>query len=173
MKTCRLITTLTLGLLAATASAAQMPGLTTRGVPLNFKYTNFRIWVQNSETQPYPDNGTVCLTVTQPIAGAFTLSISGAPSENTYYIMSNPIFGSTNTSWNCETTIPGNSSVTISANNRTTLFLVAVNEHADSDGDGVPDWWMMRYSGHPTGQGDISPNGLTSGNGLIVFTPMR
>jgi len=27
----------------------------------------------------------------------------------------------------------------------------------DSDGDGIPDWWMMQYFGHPTGQaGDSS-----------------
>ena len=27
----------------------------------------------------------------------------------------------------------------------------------DSDGDGIPDWWMMKYFGHPTGQaGDNS-----------------
>ncbi len=27
----------------------------------------------------------------------------------------------------------------------------------DSDGDGIPDWWMMQYFGHPTGQaGDLS-----------------
>jgi hypothetical protein len=37
--------------------------------------------------------------------------------------------------------------------------------HADSDGDGIPDWWMMQYFGHITGQaGDQSlaqddPNG--------------
>jgi hypothetical protein len=27
----------------------------------------------------------------------------------------------------------------------------------DSDGDGIPDWWMLQYFGHPTGQaGDHS-----------------
>jgi hypothetical protein len=27
----------------------------------------------------------------------------------------------------------------------------------DSDADGIPDWWMMKYFGHPTGQaGDLS-----------------
>ncbi|MGA2786043.1 MAG: hypothetical protein ABSF60_00805 [Verrucomicrobiota bacterium] len=27
----------------------------------------------------------------------------------------------------------------------------------DSDGDGIPDWWMIKYFGHPTGQaGDLS-----------------
>jgi Tol biopolymer transport system component len=27
----------------------------------------------------------------------------------------------------------------------------------DSDGDGIPDWWMIQYFGHPTGQaGDLS-----------------
>jgi hypothetical protein len=27
----------------------------------------------------------------------------------------------------------------------------------DSDGDGIPDWWMIEYFGHPTGQaGDLS-----------------
>ncbi|HXR05241.1 MAG TPA: hypothetical protein VN836_11090 [Verrucomicrobiae bacterium] len=24
----------------------------------------------------------------------------------------------------------------------------------DSDGDGIPDWWMIKYFGHPTGQAD-------------------
>jgi hypothetical protein len=24
----------------------------------------------------------------------------------------------------------------------------------DSDGDGIPDWWMMKYFGHPTGRPD-------------------
>jgi hypothetical protein len=24
----------------------------------------------------------------------------------------------------------------------------------DSDGDGIPDWWMMKYFGHPTGRAD-------------------
>jgi Tol biopolymer transport system component len=34
-------------------------------------------------------------------------------------------------------------------------FGVTVN--IDSDGDGIPDWWMMQYFGHPTGQaGDLS-----------------
>jgi Tol biopolymer transport system component len=36
--------------------------------------------------------------------------------------------------------------------------LVDVNAAlVDSDGDGIPDWWMMKYFGHPTGQaGDLS-----------------
>jgi Tol biopolymer transport system component len=39
-------------------------------------------------------------------------------------------------------------------------FGVSVNTSAalvDSDADGIPDWWMMKYFGHPTGQaGDFS-----------------
>jgi Tol biopolymer transport system component len=39
-------------------------------------------------------------------------------------------------------------------------FGVSVNTSAalvDSDADGIPDWWMMKYFGHPTGQaGDLS-----------------
>jgi hypothetical protein len=27
-----------------------------------------------------------------------------------------------------------------------------VNVMVDSDGDGIPDWWMNQYFGHPTGQ---------------------
>ena len=39
-------------------------------------------------------------------------------------------------------------------------FGISVNTSAalvDSDADGIPDWWMMKYFGHPTGQsGDLS-----------------
>ena len=39
-------------------------------------------------------------------------------------------------------------------------FGVLVDTNAalvDSDADGIPDWWMMKYFGHPTGQaGDLS-----------------
>jgi len=28
---------------------------------------------------------------------------------------------------------------------------------ADSDGDGIPDWWMLKYFGHANGQ----PNDLS------------
>jgi hypothetical protein len=39
-------------------------------------------------------------------------------------------------------------------------FGVSVDTNAalvDSDADGIPDWWMMKYFGHPTGQaGDLS-----------------
>jgi hypothetical protein len=40
----------------------------------------------------------------------------------------------------------------------------------DSDGDGIPDWWMMQYFGHPTGeaqdlslaQDDADGNGMSN-----------
>jgi Tol biopolymer transport system component len=32
------------------------------------------------------------------------------------------------------------------------LFAQAPDVTLDSDGDGIPDWWMMKYFGHPTGQ---------------------
>jgi len=37
----------------------------------------------------------------------------------------------------------------VETNNNTTAF--AANLWIDSDGDGIPDWWMIRYFGHPTG----------------------
>jgi len=36
-----------------------------------------------------------------------------------------------------------------SADNWTTNTVTVM---ADSDGDGIPDWWMNQYFGHPTGQ---------------------
>ena len=36
-------------------------------------------------------------------------------------------------------------------------FALDVGMPLDSDGDGIPDWWMIQYFGHPTGQaGDFS-----------------
>jgi hypothetical protein len=36
-------------------------------------------------------------------------------------------------------------------------FALANWPAVDSDGDGIPDWWMIQYFGHPTGQaGDLS-----------------
>jgi Tol biopolymer transport system component len=36
-------------------------------------------------------------------------------------------------------------------------FALDVGMPLDSDGDGIPDWWMIQYFGHPTGQaGDLS-----------------
>jgi Tol biopolymer transport system component len=36
-------------------------------------------------------------------------------------------------------------------------YAIDIGQPLDSDGDGIPDWWMMQYFGHPTGQaGDLS-----------------
>jgi Tol biopolymer transport system component len=49
----------------------------------------------------------------------------------------------------------GSGLVTGDLNRVQDAFGVTVN--VDSDGDGIPDWWMMQYFGHPTGQaGDNS-----------------
>lgn len=38
--------------------------------------------------------------------------------------------------------------------------LVSITVWADSDGDGIPDWWMQQYFGYPTGQeNDLSRAG--------------
>ena len=31
-------------------------------------------------------------------------------------------------------------------------YAIDVGMPLDSDGDGIPDWWMIQYFGHPTGQ---------------------
>lgn len=49
------------------------------------------------------------------------------------------------------------------ANNDTATF--AVNLWVDSDGDGIPDSWMIQYFGHPTGDaGDLSRAGDDADN---------
>ena len=54
----------------------------------------------------------------------------------------------------------GSGLVTGDLNRVQDAFGVSVDTNAalvDSDGDGIPDWWMMKYFGHPTGQaGDLS-----------------
>jgi Tol biopolymer transport system component len=36
-------------------------------------------------------------------------------------------------------------------------YAIDIGAPLDSDGDGIPDWWMIQYFGHPTGQaGDLS-----------------
>ena len=131
-----------------------------------------RAWVQNITTQPYPESGTVGLTITPAASpGTFNLAISGVTAGSTYYIMSSPVLGSSNTGCTCEAAVTGNSSVSVSAASRTTLFLVAVNQAADSDADGIPDWWLMQNFGHPTGQAwDLShASDDPDGDGLSNF----
>ncbi|MGA2554969.1 MAG: hypothetical protein ABSG04_01665 [Verrucomicrobiota bacterium] len=43
--------------------------------------------------------------------------------------------------------------------------------NADSDGDGIPDWWMIQYFGHLTGQaGDLSlPQDDPNGTGMTTL----
>ena len=43
--------------------------------------------------------------------------------------------------------------------------------NADSDGDGIPDWWMIQYFGHITGQaGDLSlPQDDPNGTGMTTL----
>jgi len=43
--------------------------------------------------------------------------------------------------------------------------------NADSDGDGIPDWWMVQYFGHLTGQAfDQSlPQGDPNGTGMTTL----
>jgi Tol biopolymer transport system component len=54
----------------------------------------------------------------------------------------------------------GSGLVTGDLNRVQDAFGVSVDTNAalvDSDGDGIPDWWMMKYFGHATGQaGDLS-----------------
>jgi len=121
------------------------------------------LWIQEFTAVPYSDSGTVCLGITQAPAGSFTMSINGAPGANTYYIMSKPTLGGLY--WSYETSVLGNSSATILANGRTSLFLVAVNSLGDSDGDGIPDWWLMQYFGHPTGMASDKSRAQDDANG--------
>jgi hypothetical protein len=54
----------------------------------------------------------------------------------------------------------GSGLVTGDLNRGQDAFGVSVDTNAalvDSDGDGIPDWWMMKYFGHATGEvGDLS-----------------
>jgi hypothetical protein len=53
----------------------------------------------------------------------------------------------------------GSGLVSVDLNRAPDAFAYAsdVGMPLDSDGDGIPDWWMIQYFGHPTGQaGDLS-----------------
>jgi hypothetical protein len=43
--------------------------------------------------------------------------------------------------------------VATSSNSPHTSTITLAVHAADSDGDGIPDWWTQQYFGHPTGQG--------------------
>jgi len=106
------------------------------------------LWIQSYAIAPVA--GGANLAIAPAGAGQFTLTLSGASSSATYYIMSKRAL--TNIFWHYEAAIVGNSTTTIYANERGSAFFRAICSTADTDKDGLPDWWMMEYFGHPTGQ---------------------
>lgn len=106
------------------------------------------LWIQSYTITPVA--GSANLAIAPAGAGQFTLTLSGASSSATYYIMSKPAL--TNNFWSYEAAIVGNATTTIYANERDSAFFRAICSTADTDNDGLPDWWMMEYFGHPAGQ---------------------
>jgi len=107
------------------------------------------LWVQSFALSPITAGG-ASLGIAPAGDGQFTLTLSGASGGTAYYVMSKPIL--TSTFWSHEATIAGNSSSTVYANGRDSAYFRAIGATVDTDGDGIPDWWMMVYFGHPTGQ---------------------
>jgi hypothetical protein len=107
------------------------------------------LWVQSFVVTPISGGG-ARLDIAPASGGQFTLTLSGASGGTTYYVMSKPLL--TSTFWSHEATIAGNSSTTVYASGRDSAYFRAICATADTDGDGIPDWWMMKYFGHPTGK---------------------
>ena len=42
-------------------------------------------------------------------------------------------------------------SFTVGINNSGSGFFISTIQNTDTDGDGIPDWWMLQYFGHATG----------------------
>jgi len=61
----------------------------------------------------------------------------------------------------------------INTNNNATTF--AVNLWIDSDGDGIPNWWMTQYFGHATGQAGDKSRGEddADGDGMSNYAEWR
>jgi hypothetical protein len=57
-------------------------------------------------------------------------------------------------------------------------YAISIGMPLDSDGDGIPDWWMIQYFGHPTGlsgdkslaQGDADGDGMSNSQEYLAGT---
>lgn len=89
------------------------------------------------------------------MAGLNTVLATGSAGSWTFWV-SQPVISSNDTSVIFQS---WDSGVTDGDFNRVQDVFAASENYlvVDSDGDGIPDWWMLKYFGHPTGQaGDLS-----------------
>src|SRR5581483_4298712 len=111
--------------------------------------------------------GSLCLEIWQPGTNIFnsdsnsvTLILHGTTNDNstTYQLVSSTNLGA---GWTVDPTSlenPGQdwTPLTVSIADRPTLFFRARNSGLDTDGDGLPDWWELKYG--------LDPNNPDTGN---------
>jgi len=103
------------------------PGYTLSGTPLDTSYTD------SSFTSPFGVNAMIDATNQTWVNDLWTWNVSGGINANDGY------FGNS-IKMHCLIVMSGNWWAPVES----TLL--------DSDGDGIPDVWMLQYFGHPTGQ---------------------
>lgn len=103
------------------------PGYTLSGTPLDTSYTD------SSFTSPFGVNAMIDATNQTWVNDLWTWNVSGGINANDGY------FGNS-IKMQCLIVMSGNWWAPVES----TLL--------DSDGDGIPDVWMLQYFGHPTGQ---------------------
>ena len=103
-----------------------------------------------------PDYGTnLWLEITNIADGAVDLLLHNTQPEVPYELLSKQTL--LDAQWLSEGMVTGVDNdivtpATVSIGDRTDSLFIRALSWLDSDADGIPDWWMLKYFGHPTGE---------------------
>jgi hypothetical protein len=103
-----------------------------------------------------PDYGTnLWLEITNIADGAVDLLLHNTQPEVPYELLSKQTL--LDAQWFSEGMVTGVDNdvvtpATVNIGDRTDSLFIRALSWQDSDADGIPDWWMLKYFGHPTGE---------------------
>jgi hypothetical protein len=112
--------------------------------------TNILMWAL-SEDDGYNDRDVVRYDVFRAmLPGGSYVKVGEASAGVGFYTETNTAVGSTQYVGYAVAAVATND---VSSSQALANRLMADGVTIDNDGDGIPDWWMVQYFGHPTGQG--------------------
>ena len=99
------------------------------------------------------------ISIRCPAPHQYVVTVDSATPNVPYVLMGKILL--TDATWSVvatqNTDANGATAFSILENTSGTGFYLSVSQAQDSDADGIPDWWMLQYFGHATGQaGDNS-----------------